>query len=70
MKTIERIKKEAGLEGLTTKQVLIVLWFLASIMGLCMNDDAPLCAWLLVTANLVASGLLMKKHVKFNPKED
>jgi len=58
------ILTELGLKGLNTKQVLILLWFLASLFSLSMNDDAPLWAWLISITSLAASGLLVKKHIK------
>ena len=59
-----KIINELGLKGLKAKQVLILLWFLASLFSLSMNDDAPLWVWLIVIANMAASGMFVKKHIK------
>ena len=69
MNTTKLILKEAGLSGLNAKQVMILLYFCMSLFGCTMNDDAPTWAWLFVAANVIISGLLVKKYVKLNPKE-
>jgi hypothetical protein len=69
MKTMKIILREAGLSGLTPKQALLVAWFLLSLFGLTMNEDAPLWAWVIVAANLIASGLLCWKYVPVKPDE-
>ena len=61
---MKTILKELGLKGLKAKQVFILLYFLASIFSLALSDDTPLWVWLIVTVNLAASGLLVKKHIK------
>jgi hypothetical protein len=63
MKTIKFILKEAGFAGLTFKQALLVIWFSLSIVGLTMNEDAPIGAWAFVIANTIASGLICFKYV-------
>jgi len=70
MNTIKLFIKDAGLSGLKAWQHLLVLWFCMSLMGLTMNEDAPILAWIIVFASLIISGLLTIKYVKINPKND
>ena len=60
---MKEILKEAGFSGLKPWQCLLVCWFCISLFGLCMGNDAPPVAWLIVIANLAVTGLLIKKYV-------
>ena len=69
MNTYYKILKEAGLSGLTAKQWILIIWFSVSLIGLTMNEDAPLIARLIVIVSVITSGYFCKKHIKIEPNE-